>query len=136
MEGEVHRQQNIEVLEFPENYEEMKKKYLEREEENLKRALERRDAETQHELADLAARAIETRAHRASPEHKPLKDRTILREAKSEDILDLKNKLNEEINAIGQRILKELPSEVPSLEEKIIGLKQLKGRISQTSPGS
>ena len=114
----------------------MKKKFLEREEENLKRALERRKAETEQELEDIANKAITTRAHRAASEHKPLKDRTILREAKSEDIQELKKKLSEEINAIGLRILKELPQEVPSLEEKVIGLKQLKGRVSQNLPAA
>jgi hypothetical protein len=130
MEGEEQRKEN-QVLEYPENYEEMKKKFLEREEENLKRAMASHKANTEQELEDIASKAISTRALRAASEHKPLKDRTILREAKSEEIQDLKKKLNEEINAIGQRILKELPHEVPSLEKKVVGLSALKGRISQ-----
>lgn len=132
MEGEAH-QQGTDVIEYPENYEEMKKKYLEREEEKLKTVLARRKAESETELEGIATKAISTRASRAASEHKPLKDRTILREAKSEDIQDLKKKLNEEINAIGQRILKELPKEeIASLEGKVLGLKQLRGRVSQT----
>jgi len=133
MEGEVRRRE-IDIIEYPENYEEMKKKYLEREEEKLKTVLARRKAESAQDLEGIATKAITTRALRAASEHRPLKDRTILREAKSEDIQDLKKKLNEEINTIGHRILKELPKEVPSLEEKVIGLTQLRGRISQTSP--
>ncbi|HEY4832873.1 MAG TPA: hypothetical protein VIH61_09980 [Waddliaceae bacterium] len=133
MEGDVHRNES-DIIEYPENYEEMKKKYLEREEEKFIQVLARRKAESEHDLEDIASKAIASRALRAASEHKPLKDRTILREAKSEDIQDLKKKLNEEIQAIGQRILQELPKEVPSLEKKIIGLSQLKGRISQTPP--
>lgn len=128
MEGDVRDQEN-EVIEYPENYEEMKKKYLEREEQKLKMILARRKAESEHELEDIATKAISTRALRAASEHKALKDRTILREAKSEDIQDLKKKLSEEINAIGQRILKELPKEAKTLENKIVGLK---GRVSQS----
>jgi hypothetical protein len=132
MDGEVRRRENTEIIEFPENYEEMVKKLHERDEENLKRVLEKRKAETEKDLEDIASKAIVTRALRAASEHKPLKDRTVLREAKSEDIHELKKKLNEEINAIGQRILKELPKDiVPSLEEKVIGLKELKGRVTQ-----
>ena len=134
MEGEIHRQEIAEIIEYPENYEEMKKKLLEREEEQLKKVLARRKAETGKELEDLASKAIATRSIRAASEHKPLKDRTILREAKSEDIQDLRKKLHEEITAIGRRILKELPNQVSSLEKKIIGLNELKGRISQTPP--
>lgn len=129
MDGEIRRHET-EIIEFPENYEELKQKYLEREEERYQAVLAKRKAETKKELEDLAHKAIVTRALRAGGEHKPLKDRTILREAKSEDIQDLKKKLNEEINAIGQRILKELPKEVPSLEGKVLGLSQLRGRIS------
>ena len=130
MNGEVHRKEN-EVIEYPENYKEMKEKYLEREEEKLKLILARRKAETELELEGIATKAITTRANRATSEHKPLKDRTILREAKSEDIQELKKKLNEEINAISRRILKELPHDAPSLEGKILG--GLKGRVSQPS---
>lgn len=131
MEGEEDRRENA-VIEYPENYEEMKKKLLEREEESIKRVLASHKAKSEQELETIASKAITTRALRAASEHKPLKDRTILREAKSEEIQDLKKKLNEEINAIGQRILKELPKEVPSLEKKIVGLSALKGRVSQT----
>jgi hypothetical protein len=136
MDGEVHRQEGH-IIEYPENYEDMKKKYLEREEEKLNVVMARRKAESPQALEGIATKAISTRMLRAASEHKALKDRTILREAKSEDIQDLKKKLNEEITAIGQRILKELPKEVPSLENKVIGLRelrQLKGRISQTPP--
>ncbi len=124
------------VKEYPENYEEMVKKYWERQDELEKRAKERHKAESENELKDLASKAIETRALRAGSDHKPLKDRTVIREAKNPDIQDLKNKLNEEINAIGQRILQEFKEEIPTLEKKVVGLEKLKGRISQNPPGS
>jgi hypothetical protein len=125
-----HESESTQVIEQPENWEEMKKKYLEREEEKLQAVLARRKAESEKELEEFASKALVKRALRTVADHKPLKDRTILREAKSEEIRDLREKLNEEITAIGMRILKELPKEVPSLEEKVIGLRQLKGRIS------
>jgi hypothetical protein len=129
MGNEVHRSES-DIIKNPENWEEMKKKYHEREEEKLKAVLERRKAESKEDLEKISSKAIVKRALRAAADHKPLKDRTILREAKSEEIHDLREKLNEEINSIGMRILKELPKEVPTLEEKVIGLRQLKGRIS------
>lgn len=132
--NEPVREQGAQVIEYPENYEDMKKKYLEREEEKLKLVLAKRNAENQDQLKEFASKSIEARALKGVTEHKPLKDRKILREAKSEDIQDLKKQLNEEIRAIGQRILQELPKEAVSLENKVIGLKQLKGRITQNPP--
>lgn len=132
MASEVPRSGNTGIIRDPENWEEMKKKYLEREQEQLDKVLTRRKAESKTELEEIASKAIATRALRAGGDHKPLKDRTVLKEAKSEDILDLKKQLNEEITQIGRRILKELPNEVPSLEKKVVGLRELKGRISQS----
>ncbi len=134
MEG-TSRPQNTEILEYPENYEDLKKKYLEREQEKVK------TFELKHKVdiekgQEVSSKSIKQRELRASSEHKPLKDRTIIREAKSEDIQDLKHQLNEEIDAIGRRIFKELPNQVPSLEKKVLGLRQLKGRISHNPPAA
>jgi hypothetical protein len=126
MDGEIRHKSRSEVIINPENYEDIKKKYLEREEEQLQKVLARRKTDNTQELESIAAQAITTRANRAASEHKPLKDRTILRDAKNEDILDLKKKLNDEINAIGKRILAS-EEEGNSVEKK-----GLKGRVSQT----
>lgn len=127
----TRRNTAVPIIEYPENYEQIRKKFLEREEEKLQAVLERRKAESELELQEHSQKSIEKRANRGSSEHKPIKNKTILTEAKSEEIQALRDKLNEEINAIGKRILKELPQEVASLEGKILGLAQLKGRISQ-----
>lgn len=126
MDGEIRQKIRSDVIVDPENYDEMKKKYLEREEEQLNKLLARRKIESEQDLKKIASEAITTRANRAASEHKPLKDKTIIREAKSEDVQNLKKKLNEEINAIGTRILT-LKEEIPAVESK-----GLKGRVSQT----
>ncbi len=125
--SEIHRRDpSDEIIVNPENWEEMKKKYLEREEEQIQKVLARRKAESQHELANIATKAIVTRATRAAPEHKPLKDHTILVEPKSEEIQELKQQLHEEITAITKRILQ------PHGEPAEHG--PLKGRVTQAPP--
>lgn len=114
MEGEVHRKDSgAEIIEYPENWEDMKEKYLEREDELLQKALERRKAASKQELIDIASKAIEKRATRGSSEYKTLKDRTIITDPKSEDIQELKKALLTEISAIGQRILGRPPTPPP-----------------------
>lgn len=106
MEGEVHRKNpSAEIIEYPENWEDMKEKYLEREKEQLQKVMERRKATTEQELIEIASKAIVKRATRGSQEVKALKDRTIIRDPKSEDIQELKKALLSEISAIGKRIL-------------------------------
>lgn len=106
MEGDIHRKEaGADIIEYPENWEDMKEKYLEREKEQLQKIMERRKADTEQELIDIASQAILKRATRGSSEYKTLKDRTIITDPKSEDIQELKRTLLSEISAIGQRIL-------------------------------
>jgi hypothetical protein len=96
---------NTEIIEYPENWEDMKGKYLEREKALLQKVLERRKVTNEQELYAIAARTILKRATRGSTDYKPLKDRTVITDPKSEDIQELKKTLLAEISAIGQRIL-------------------------------
>src|SRR5262249_24080356 len=113
---EIHRKDATgDIIVNPEGFEEMKKKYQKREEEQIKQLFARQKAETQKELEDLAANAIVKRALRASSEHKALPNKAIIKDAKSAEILALREQLNEEIKAIGRRIFQE-PSE--KTEEK------------------
>lgn len=129
--GDIHQKEGVIVN--PENYEEMKKKYLEREEEQKQKLLQRHKIQTDEELKEVVSNTLATRSLRS--EHQPLKDRKIISDAESENIKDLKKKLNEEIKQIGQKILGTLSiEEVESLEQKVVGLKDLKGRISKTQP--
>ena len=106
MEGDIHRKEaGANIIEYPENWEDMKEKYLEREKEQLQKIMERRKADTEQELIEIASKAIVKRATRGSSEYKTLKDRTIITDPKSEDIQELKRALLTEISAIGQRIL-------------------------------
>jgi hypothetical protein len=123
------------IITEPDDYHKIKEKYLQREEEQLKKVLAKRGAKTTDDLEKVATQALGIRATRAASEHKPLKDHTILTEPKNPEIAELRSKIDSEINELSQRILKDLPKNlIPSLEKKVIGLTQLKGRISQNPP--
>lgn len=130
--GEVHKK---DIKEYPENWDDIKEKYLDREEEALKKVLEKRKAETQKELEELAKKAIVTRELRTRPDHKPLKDPAIFKDAKNQDIKKLKQKIKEDFDKTDLNIIK-LTSRFPSLAKKVAGLGDLKGRIKQTPPSS
>ncbi|MFZ0564724.1 MAG: hypothetical protein WAM28_00800 [Chlamydiales bacterium] len=127
------KDESKQILEEPEGFEDIKKKYEEREAEQLKKALAKRKVGTLEELKDFEARAIINRAHRA--DHKVLKDqeKTIFREAKSPEIAGLKKKLEKEIYELAQEILRKASDLPPEVAEKI--RKQLPGRI-KPPPGS
>ncbi len=110
------------VLEYPENYEEMVKKLQEREEEQVKKLMLKKKAASVEDLEKIANDALSRRQGRVSREHKSLKDLTIIRDSISEDVLQLKAKLEQEINELAQQVLNRLPHH-PHLKEK------LKGRI-------
>jgi|GEM_PF-6117155 DNA-binding transcriptional regulator YbjK len=119
MEGEVHKNPELgEIIEYPENWEDMKEKYLEREKEQLQKVMEKRKAESEQELIEIASKAIAKRALRGVPEEVVLKDRTVFTDPKGKEILELKKTLLAEISAIGQRILGRPtpPSPPPSQE--------------------
>lgn len=120
--GEVHRKEE-EIIEYPENYEEMVKKLQEREDEQLQRVLAKRNAKSEEELREIAGSAIAKRQLRTSKEHKPLKDRKILTEAKSEDVAKLRERLEKETSELAKEVLKQLPGQLPTLKGK------LKGRV-------
>lgn len=86
----------------PENYEELKKKYQERQEEKLKRALERNEVNTIEELRDRGLKSVRERWDRQG-ENKPLKDRTVIVEPQSEDIQNQKERLLHEISTVAAR---------------------------------
>lgn len=118
--GSIHRK---EVIEFPENYKEMIEKLKEREDEQLQRIYSKRKAETEAELKEIAKMGIVTRMNRTSGEHKTVKDLTILREPKSPEVAELRNKLDKETTDLAKRVLTELPGQLSTLSNK------LKGRV-------
>lgn len=120
------------VIIQPENYDEMVKKLKEREEQQLEKVLKSRKADSQKELEGIAQQALVKRALRKpTPDYKPLKDRTVLKDSSSEEIQALKKALDQEITAVGQRILQQLsPTEIKSLSGKVTGLK---GRVTSTN---
>lgn len=133
--GGGRKDENNKILKDPENYEDIKNKYIERQDDQLKKAMQRRKVENASQLGQAGSNAIKKRKDRT--EHKALKDREILREAKNPEIKTLKDQLNAEIQSVGQKILTSLsPKEVDSLEEKVVGLKELKGRIKQKKPAT
>lgn len=119
--GDVHRKE--EIIEYPENYEEMVKKLQEREDEQLQRVMAKRNVKSEEELREIAGGAIAKRQIRTSKDHKPLKDRKILTEAKSEDVAKLRERLEKETTELAKEVLKQLPAQLPSLRGK------LKGRV-------
>ncbi len=121
--GEI--QGKPQIIVDPENWEEVKKKYIEREEEQISKMLEKKKVETVEELEHIATLSIINRAKRASPEHRPLKDHTIQVEAKSSDIQELKQKIHEEITAVAKSHF-----HVPTTEKR----EELKGRITVRNP--
>ncbi|MEZ5315725.1 MAG: hypothetical protein R3E91_05940 [Chlamydiales bacterium] len=112
-----------EIIEYPENYEEMVKKLQEREDEQLQKALTKQKANSEEELRKIAINAIEKRQLRTSKNYKPLKDRNILTEPKSEDVAQLKDSLKKETSGLANQILKQLQEKSSNLQE------ELKGRI-------
>jgi hypothetical protein len=123
----MEKDEKKEVLENPENWEDMVKKYQEREEEQLKKILERKKVESVDQLIAFAKKAIVTRAGRVSGEHQTLKNRVILREAKSEEINSLREQLSEEISTLAKELIKHFPSlKKPS--------DALKGRVTLGAP--
>ncbi|NGX60874.1 MAG: hypothetical protein K940chlam9_00348 [Chlamydiae bacterium] len=117
-----------EIIEYPENWDDMVKKHKEREEEAIQRMMHKRKVEDPMELLKIASEAIATRQGRTAREHRPLKDWTIKIDAESEQVNQLKMKLDKETTELAQKILSELPQQqYPELRNK------LKGRISPPS---
>lgn len=115
-----------EVIEFPENYEDMIEKLREREDELLQRALAKRKADTAEELKKIASTTIVRRQLRSSGEHSSLKDRTVLKEPKSEEVNKLRDQLEKETAKLAEAVLAhfaDLPNQLSSLKKK------LKGRV-------
>jgi hypothetical protein len=137
MSGEIRRRESAakEIIREPENYADIKKKFIEREEERRKQVRAHYNVSTDEECMHIVHETLYIHADRQKTEHKPLSDYTIIEEPKHPEIKKLEHELSEEINAIGQRILHELSHEIPSLEEKVIGLRQLRGRISKNPAG-
>lgn len=121
--------QKEDILEYPENWDDMVKKYQEREEELLKRVLEKRNVGTLDELREVSRKAISSRATRVSRDHEPLKSHKILVEPKSQEILSLRQKLNEEIKSFAKQFFQQ----AAQLEIKP---EALKGRIKIGAPSS
>lgn len=124
--GQDPRKEKEGVLVYPENWEDMVKKYQEREEEQLKKLMEKRQVETFEELQTVARGAIHTRAIRTASEHQTLKNHSILREEKSEDIKTLRQALNKEITNFAREVMKQYPS--------LKGHPALKGRVTVGAP--
>jgi len=127
MGGDVHRKE--EIIEYPENYQEMVDKLKEREDEQLQRVLAKRKADDPDELIEIAGKAIVKRQLRTSGEHKSLKDLTVLREPKSEEVTKLREKLDKETTELAKQVLTQLPGELPTLKGK------LKGRVKPGGGG-
>lgn len=107
--AEPKEKEKKQILDKPENWEEMVKKYQEREEEQIKRMLESKKVSTIEELQSLAKKSITSRSHRTSRDHEPLKSHTILVEPKSQEIKTLRQQLNEEISSLFSETIKQLP---------------------------
>ncbi len=121
--------QKEDILEFPENWDDIVKKYQEREDEQLKRALEKRNVANVEELKEVSKRAIASRAMRVGREHEALKSHKILVEPKSPEIQSLRQKLNEEIIMIASEIFKQARKlDIPK--------EALKGRIRIGAPSA
>ena len=120
-------QREEDILEYPENWDDMVKKYQEREEQQIKRALEKRNVATVEELREVSRKAISTRTSRAQREHEPLKSHKILVEPKSPEIQTLRQKLNEEIKAVAKSVFEQAT-------ELNIPKEALKGRIRVGAP--
>ncbi|MCH9627965.1 MAG: hypothetical protein S4CHLAM2_16140 [Chlamydiales bacterium] len=103
------------IIKNPENYDEMVTKLKEREDEQLKKVLAKRKAETEDELIDIAGKAIVKRQLRTG-EHKSLKDRTVITEPKSPEVAEMRKRLNKEITDLAQRTLRFTP-EQPGLSD-------------------
>lgn len=99
--------QKKEIIETPDNWDEMVKKYQEREEEQLQKVLEKRNVSSVGELQDIAHETLSTRALRVAREHEPLKSHKILIEPKSPEIQSLRQKLNEEIRSVAKEIFQQ-----------------------------
>lgn len=124
--GDDSRKEKEGVLAYPENWEDMVKKYQEREEEQLKKLLEKRQVETFEELQNVARKAIAQRAIRTASDHQTVKSHTILSEEKSEEIKTLRQKLNQEITAYAREVIKQHPT--------LKGHPALKGRVTVGAP--
>lgn len=120
------------IKERPENWEEIVKKYEEREKDSIDKLLEKRGVGNVADLEKIAKQQIETRSLRAASEYKALKDRTVLVEPKSQEIESLKSTLNEEITAFAKEHFPSLKA--TSKEEAPKTGDKLKGRISSGNP--
>lgn len=105
------------IQRYPKNFDELKKKFKEREEEQLKKALERHDAKTTEELLKIGKKALQTRSDRQAADYKPLKDRTVIREPQSEEVKSQMQRIDDEIKAISKEILSKFS---PSTTKKVI----------------
>lgn len=113
-----------EVLVNPENWDDMVKKYQEREDEQVKRQLEKKGVASPEDLEHVAKDALNKRALRS--EHQTLKDRAVLVKPKSPEIESLRKQIDSEITTFTREVLKQKPS--------LSGHPALKGRVSAGSP--
>ncbi len=110
----------------PENWAEMKEKYLQREEQAVKRAMERHEVVSPQDLADAAKKALEARDIRA-PDRLPLKDRTVRVDSADPAVADMKKGLYQDIADTSHRILAQAPDAAKSaLSDRKITLGQPK----------
>jgi hypothetical protein len=112
-----------EVIERPENWDDMVKKHEQRETEQEKRLIEKRGVSNPEELIGVAKDTLAKKSLRA--EHQTLKDRRILTDAKSPEVGEMRKKLNDEIVQFAKTALKVVPS--------LSGHPGLKGRITAGS---
>ena len=135
MTGPIPRKEDMDMKYVPENWDDMVAKYHERDNESKSRAWEKRNVKSEEEHEKVSAQSIKLRGSRGASEHKDLKDKekTVKKEPENEQTLATKQKVKEESNAVFQRVWAELSAEnKASLENKVIGVKELKGRVTQT----
>jgi hypothetical protein len=107
--GEIRGDKDDGVIEFPENYEDMVKKLQEREDEQVKRLIEKRNVGSIEELESVSKRSIQTRSLRVAREHETLRDHTIQHEPKSQEIKSLRQQLAAEVSEYASAVFKQFP---------------------------
>lgn len=115
------------IIETPENWDEMVKKYNEREDEAKRKAMEKRDAQTLEDLKNISKKAIDTRAQRAGTPKAP-SDSPIIKNPTNEEVLKKRNELDQELDAFAKHVMKQFPN----LSSEI----DLKGRVKPQNPGT
>jgi hypothetical protein len=95
----------------PENWDRLVEKYYKSVEKDLQETMESSGASSYEEMLEIKKKAINEQQRRREPDHKDLKDRTVLIDAKSK-----------EVNAVKQDLMETLAKEKAVAEASIHGI--------------